>query len=152
MYCPTCGTAQTVELSYCSRCGADLTALTGRSKPKALEKSIETIIWSIVGVTLSSLGIMIAVMALMIGAEIAKGFIVLFMSVMFLVLLGIDGLFLWQLSRLRGRAKELGRAFQLGKNERRELGAHREQALDPGSVTENTTRVLEAQFDERRRN
>ena len=85
-----------MELSYCSRCGADLTALTGRRKPKALEKSIETIIWSIVGVTLSSLGIMIAVMALMIGAEIAKGFIVLFMSLMFLVLLGIDGLFLWQ--------------------------------------------------------
>jgi len=93
---------------------------------------------------------MLAVMALMIGAEISKGFIVLFMSAMFLVLLGIDGLFVWQLTRLRGRAKELARAFQLGNNATGELGASREHGLGPGSITENTTRVLGSQLDSRR--
>ena len=152
MYCPSCGAALTKEMSYCTRCGIDLSVIKGSSNSKSLEKSIESIIWSIVMATATVLGIMVAAMALMKGFKLGGEVVVLFMALMFLVLLGIDGVLIWQLLRLNSLAKEARSASQLERHEMKELGATREQALiEPRmSVTENTTRILEPTYEERR--
>jgi len=144
MYCPSCGAALTNELNYCNRCGLDLSVVKGSSNSKSLEKSIESIIWSIVLSTATVLGIMVAGMALLKGFQLGGAVVVLFMALMFLTLLGIDGVFVWQLRRLSSLAKEARRASQLEGPKTLELGAKREEAVvEPRmSVTENTTRIL----------
>ena len=152
MYCPACGAALTKEMSYCNRCGIDLSVIKGSSNSKSLEKSIESIIWSIVMATATVLGIMVAVMALMKGFRLGGEVVVLFMALMFLVLLGINGVLIWQLLRLNSLAKEARSASLLERHEMKELVATPEPALiEPRmSVTENTTRILEPTSQERR--
>jgi hypothetical protein len=152
MYCPSCGAALTKEMSYCNRCGIDLSVIKGSSNSKSLEKSIESIVWSIVMATATVLGIMVAVMALMKGFQLGGAVVILFMALMFLTLLGINGVLIWQLLRLNSLAKEARSASQLERDETRELDAKREQALiEPRmSVTEDTTQILEPTYVERR--
>jgi hypothetical protein len=152
MYCPACGVALTKEMNYCNRCGIDLSVIKGSKNSKSLEKSIESIVWSIVMATATVLGIMVAVMALMKGFQLGGTVVVLFMSLMFLTLLGINGVLTWQLLRLNSLAKEARSASQLERHETLELSAKREQALvEPRmSVTENTTRIFEPTYEERR--
>ena len=152
MYCPSCGAVLTEEMNYCNRCGIDLSVIKGSNNSKSLEKSIESIIWSIVLATATVLGIMVAVMALMKGFQLGGEVVILFMALMFLILLGINGVLIWQLLRLNSLAKEARSASQLERHEMKELGATREQALiEPRmSVTENTTRILEPTYEERR--
>ena len=152
MYCPSCGAVLTEEMNYCNRCGIDLSVIKGSNNSKSLEKSIESIIWSIVLATATVLGIMVAVMALMKGFQLGGEVVILFMALMFLILLGINGVLIWQLLRLNSLAKEARSASQLERHEMKELGATREQALiEPRmSVTENTTRILEPTPQERR--
>ncbi len=152
MYCPSCGATLIQEMNYCNRCGANLNVIKGSGKSKSLEKSVESTIWSIVGITLSVLGIMVAVMALMKGFGLSGEVVALFMALMFLILFGINGLFVWQLLRLNSLAKEARSASQLERDKAKELGAKREQMLDESrmSFTENTTRILEPTYEKRR--
>ena len=152
MYCPSCGAALTKEMSYCNRCGIDLSVIKGSSNSKSLEKSIESIIWSIVMATATVLGIMVAVMALMKGFKLGGEVVVLFMALMFLTLMGINGVLIWQLLRLNSLAKEARSASQLDRHETIELGAQRErELLQPRmSVTEDTTRILDPVYEERK--
>ena len=152
MYCPSCGAALAKDMNYCNRCGIDLSVIKGNSNSKSLEKSIESIIWSMVLATATVLGIMVAVMALLKGFQIGGEVVVLFMALMFLILAGINGVLFWQLLRLNSLAKEARSASQLAKNETLELDARREHALvEPRmSVTEETTRILDPIYEERR--
>lgn len=151
MYCPSCGAALPKEMNYCNRCGIDLSVIKGSNNSKSLEKSIESIIWSIVLATATVLGIMVAVMALMKGFQLGGEVVVVFMALMFLILLGTNGVLFWQLLRLNSLAKEARSASQLERHETPELGASREQALvERMSVTENTTRTLEPMYEERK--
>jgi zinc ribbon protein len=143
MYCPSCGAALTKEMSFCNRCGIDLSVVKGSSNSRSLEKSIESIIWSIVLATATVLGIMVAVLALMKSFELGEAVVVVFMALMFLILLGTNGVLFWQLLRLNSLAKEARRATQLEK--------HEQALLEPQmSVTENTRRTLEPTYEERR--
>ncbi|HVG30234.1 MAG TPA: hypothetical protein VM864_11075 [Pyrinomonadaceae bacterium] len=139
-------------MNYCNRCGIDLSVIKGSHNSKSLEKSIESIIWSIVIATATVLGIMVAVMALMKGFQLGGEVVVLFMALMFLILLGINGVLTWQLSRLNSLAKEARSASPLESRETIALGAKRERTLvEPRmSVTEDTTRILEPTYEERR--
>jgi len=152
MYCPSCGAPLAKEMNYCNRCGIDLSAIKGSHHSKSLEKSIESIIWSIVLTTATVLGIMVAGMALMKGFQLGGSVVVLFMALMFLTLMGINGVLIWQLLRLNSLAKEARSASQLEGHETTELGAQPEQALlQPRmSVTEDTTRILEPTYEERK--
>lgn len=153
MYCPSCGVALTQGLSYCNHCGAHLSIVKrDDGAPKSFEKSIESTVWAIVGVTATVLGIMVAVMALMIGAKLSREYIVLFMALMFLTLLVVDGVFIWQLLRLNRRAGEARYASQPERLDTKELDARREQALpEPRmSVTEDATQMFEPGYEEQR--
>lgn len=144
MYCPSCGAALSREMNYCNRCGIDLRVIKGGNNSKSLEKSIESIVWSMVLATATVLGIMVAAMALMKGFQLGGAVVILFMALMFLILLGVNGVLTWQLLRLNSLARE-ARSAQLERHESLQPGAKREQALvEPHmSVTENTTRILE---------
>lgn len=152
MYCPSCGILLTQKLNYCNGCGANLSIGKETVTSKSLEKSIESIIYSIVGITLSLLGIMVAVMALMKGFGLSGGVVVLFMALMFITLLVIDGLLVWRLSSLSSRAKKAKGASELASHAARELENDREQVLlEPKtSVKENTTQLFEPVYVERR--
>lgn len=112
MYCPSCGAALSREMNYCNRCGIDLSVIKGGNNSKTLEKSIESIVWSIVLATATVLGIMVAVMALMKGFQLGGAVVILFMALMFLILLGVNGVLTWQLLRLNSLARE-ARSAQL---------------------------------------
>ena len=112
MYCPSCGAALSREMNYCNRCGIDLSVIKGGNNSKTLEKSIESIVWSIVLATATVLGIMVAVMALMKGFQLGGTVVILFMALMFLILLGVNGVLTWQLLRLNSLARE-ARSAQL---------------------------------------
>ena len=151
MYCPSCGAALLPENNYCNRCGINLGVIKGSGKSKSLEKSVESTVWSIVGITLSLLGIMIAVLALMKGFGLSGEVVVFFMALMFLILLAIDGLLVWQLSRLNSLAKEARSAAQLERGKTLELDAKRQQLLvEPTmNIIENTTQILEPAYEKR---
>ncbi len=152
MYCSSCGSELKQKLNYCNSCGANLIITKAPDTSKSLDKSIESIIWSIVGITLSVLGIMVAVMALMNGFGLSGEVAILFMALMFLTLLGIDGLLVWQLRRLNSRAKKAKDESELAKHDAKEFDNAREQMLlEPKmSVTENTTQPFEPVYEERR--
>ncbi len=152
MYCPSCSAVLPQELSYCNRCGANLNITKGSDKSKSLEKSVEPMVWAIVAITATVLGIMIPLIALMKEAGLSGSIIASFVALMLLILIGIDGVFVWQLIRLNGRGKEAGSASQLERFDTKELGAKQQQALlEPRmSVTEDTTRMFEPTYEERR--
>ena len=152
MYCPSCSAALPQELSYCNRCGANLGIIKGSGKSKSSGMSVESMVWAIVAITATVLVFMIPLIALMKEAGLSGSVIASFVALMLLILIGIDGVFVWQLIRLNGRDKEAGSASQLERSDTKELGAQREQALpEPRiSVTEDTTRMFEPTYEERR--
>lgn len=151
MYCPSCGSALKQEMNYCNRCGTDMSVVKGVANSKSLEKSIESITWSIVMATATVLGIMVAVMALMKGFGLGAGAVVIFMALMFLVLLGVDGVLVWQLLRLKDISKEARSASALEGRDTKELSGGRERMLNEsrGSIAEGTTRELKPTYEER---
>lgn len=152
MYCSSCGAALPQQLSFCNRCGARLSSTKDGGRPGPGEKSAESVVWSIVGVTLSMLGIMIAVLALMKGFGLGTVAVVVFMSLMFLLLFGVDSILLWQLLRLRRLGKGVvGRASQSDGSDTKVLSAQPGHMLaEPrASVTEDATRLFEAAYEER---
>ncbi len=153
MFCPTCGTALAQELSYCNRCGANLSALKEGGASKSSGKSVESMVWAIVINTVSILGIMIAVMALMMSMRMSQGLITIFMSLMFLLLTVIDGMLIWHLFSFTNRARETAGATPPARFDTKELAAQREQQqlIDAReSVADETTRRFEPQYEERK--
>lgn len=152
MYCPSCGTALAQELSYCNRCGANLGVLKGGGDVKSSGKSVESMVWAIVINTVSILGIMIAVMALMMSMRMSQGMITIFMSLMFLLLTVIDAMLIRHLFSFTNRAREVADATPPARFDTKELTAQREQTLleSPKSLTDETTRRFEPQYEERR--
>ena len=152
MYCPSCGAALTDGLSYCNRCGASLSISKGNEASKSLENIVMSLVWAIVGVTITLAGIMLGSMPVMKEIGLPQGYILIFVGLMFLTMLAVDGLLFWQIFRLGGRNKEPRGASLVAKLDTNDFDAKREQQrLEPRvSVTENTTRNFEPIYDERR--
>lgn len=155
MYCPSCGTAMTEGLSYCNRCGANLSIIKAGGANPSPERPAEPIVWAVwalVVVTIALSGIMLGSMPVMRQAGLPQGFILLFVGLLFLTLLAVDSVLAFQLFRLTGRARESRGAAPLVKLDTNGFGPKREQAvLEPRmSVTENTTRNFEPIYEERR--
>lgn len=148
MFCHTCGTELTAGLSFCPRCGANLQPAKSL---KALSASTEMLnVWLFVN-TLCGFGIALGFMALMkeIGFDISL--IILFTLLVFLTVILIDAVFIWQLLHLR-------RDFQTAKeiNEAKESAATLTEAKTPlispipASVTELTTKNLDPVLETRK--
>jgi hypothetical protein len=153
MFCPSCGAEHALELRYCHRCGANLSGLIQpEGTPVSLAKPT-----LIIGVTLAvlTLGGFVALIA---GAQalapVVHGNDPLMAMIFFgmMVILTIDIFLLRQLTKLINAAlksdSSKGRhhqtAFPVAPSPLPR--ADTSQLLPAPSVTENTTRFFEAQY------
>ena len=148
MYCSSCGAATVRGLNYCNHCGAKVTGERSNTALKSPEVKPEALIWAMVAVLVFGfVAIMFLMMAMkMVGLN--TGQILAFTILSFLIMLVVEGVFIWQLlGRKRGTAdivlkeqttKELSEAQALGLPE------------PMPSVTEHTTRAFEPIYSERK--
>ncbi len=147
MYCPACGTRCDQLLSYCQNCGANLGALRIREGEKA-GTSIDTLVWVIVGTTITLLGMSLGTLVLMsdhgIDTRLGSAFVIL----SFVAWLVVEGVLIWRLTRLNKTGKELYSLPQPENLRTNSLPSPPARALHEAadsmpSVTEQTTRTLE---------
>ena len=153
MYCSSCGMAIKPGLSYCNHCGAELKAKQ-HGRARLSETSLESLVWAIASVTIVGLGAVIGLMAVLKEVlHFNDGLIIAFSLLGFLSFLGVDGVFIWVLLRVRMGEKEADAMPKEKKITRRELDEANARVLaEPAlSVTEHTTRTLES-ADRRRKN
>ena len=129
MYCSTCGSAVSPNLTYCNHCGARLSG--------AKEVKPETLVGAIAAVFIFGLGAIIFLMMAMkmvFGAEYLP-LVIAFTLLSFLIMLAVEGVFVGMLLRGKKGAKEAAR----------ELSEAKARVLPepPLSVTEHTTNLLE---------
>jgi hypothetical protein len=137
MYCSTCGSAVSPNLTYCNHCGANL------SGPKEVkpEKLLFFITANFVFGLVAIIFLMMA-MRMVFGPE-NLGLIIFFTLISFLIMLAVEGVFIWMLLGRKKGAKETAK----------ELGEAKARMLPepPLSVTEHTTRTLETVDIDRQR-
>lgn len=148
MYCPSCGSEVTSELSYCNRCGVNLKPLANQSggMPAKLVGATWAISLAVVLVTLGGFGLIFSLIITLIskGIPLSGGGMVL--TVFFLlVILAIASLLLRQLSRVLDVSELLSGAPQskqrsLSEKPVQQIAAPREPV---SSVTDHTTRMFE---------
>ncbi|HJQ68433.1 MAG TPA: hypothetical protein VKA70_05660 [Blastocatellia bacterium] len=129
MYCSTCGSAVSPNLTYCKHCGVNLSA------PKEVRP--ERLLFFMTANFVFGLGAIILLMMalkLVFGSE-NLGLIIFFTMISFLIMLMVEGIFIWMLLGRKKGAKEAPK--ELNEAEARMLP---EPAM---SVTEHTTRNLE---------
>ena len=147
MYCSSCGVVVAQGLSYCNHCGAKLSSVKGDSIIKSLEVKPESLVWGMVAVLVFGfVGIVFLMMAMkMVGLDVGQ--ILAFTILSFLIMLLVEGVFIWQLFRRKRGAEETGDTVQATK----ELDAAQARVLPEPvpSVTEHTTRAFEPIYRER---
>jgi len=151
MFCPSCGAESTIELNYCNRCGANLTAplsSTTEFVPINLTKPITIISLVVLFLTLGGFaGVLSA------ASEISRGgggkdlpMAIIFFGM--ITILTLDILLIRQLSKLIGAALSPNwfatkKQVAPAQNELR-YSRPATARLEPArSVTENTTRFLD---------
>jgi hypothetical protein len=142
MYCSKCGSTVSPNLSYCNHCGAKLSGEKGDGVSKTSEVKPEKLLFFMTAVFVFGLGAIIFLMMamkLVFGPE-NMGLIIAFTLLSFLIMLGLEGVFV---SMLLGRKKT-------DKEAAKELSEAKPRVLpEPAfSVTEQTTRSLETVFNE----
>ena len=130
MYCSTCGKAVTPGLSYCNHCGAKLNEAKGDN----ITKNLLFFMTAVFVFGLGAIIFLMMAMRMVFGPE-HLSLIVSFTLLSFLIMLAVEGVFVWMLLGRKKGAKEA--AKELGEAKARMLP---EPAL---SVTEHTTRTLE---------
>lgn len=152
MYCSSCGAAMARGLSYCNHCGAKLMGQGGDDAVKSSEVKPESLIWGMVAVLVFGfVAIMFLMMAMkMVGLNVGQ--ILAFTILGFLIMLVLEGVFIWQLlSRKRG-PQETADTLLSKEQTTKELYEAQARALPEPmpSVTEHTTRTFEPIYSERK--
>jgi len=137
MYCSKCGSAVSPNLTYCNHCGAKLNGAKGDSITKSSGVKPENLLFFITAVFVFGLGAIIFLMMalkMVFGSE-NMGLIIFFTLLSFLIMLGVEGVFIWMLLSRKKDAKEAAK----------ELSEAKARLLpEPAfSVTDHTTRTLE---------
>jgi uncharacterized membrane protein len=151
MYCSSCGVAVVQGLSYCNYCGAKLNGEKGDKAIRSSEMRPESLVWAMVAVLVFGfVGIVFLLMAMkMVGLDVGQILVFTFLS--FLIMLLVEGVFIWQLSRRKRGAEETGDTALSKQQATKELDAANARALsEPPSVTEHTTRAFEPIYSERK--
>lgn len=147
MYCSSCGRAVTPGLSYCNHCGARLAEAKGDGVARSSEVKPENLLFFITAVFIFGLGAIIGLMTVMkfvFGPE-NLGLTIFFTLLSFLIMLAVEGVFVWMLLGRKKAAKGAGGTEQLKKQTTNELSEAEARMLPEPvlSVTEHTTRTLE---------
>lgn len=142
MFCSSCGAAVSPGLSYCNRCGVELTA-NERGATKRSEASQESLVWALACVTIVGIGAIIGLMAVMKNVVQFNNDLILGLSLLtFLTFIGIDSVIIWLLLSPGVDARRMRRRQrQLTTNE---LNSKARELPEPSfAVTEHTTHTLE---------
>jgi hypothetical protein len=152
MYCSTCGVVVAQGLSYCNYCGAKVSGVKGDSIIKSSEVKPESLVWGMVAVLVFGfVAIVFLMMAMkMVGLNVAQ--ILAFTILSFLIMLLLEGVFIWQLLRSKRGSEKSGDTVLLKEQSTNELdAAHARVLAEPmPSVTEHTTRAFEPIYSERK--
>jgi ABC-type nickel/cobalt efflux system permease component RcnA len=152
MYCPSCGVVVAQGLSYCNYCGAKLNGEKGDNASKSSEVKPESVVWAMVAVLVFGfVAIVFLMMAMkMVGLNAEQ--ILAFTILSFLIMLLVEGVFIWQLLRRKRGAGERGDTTLSKGQATKELDAAQARGLPEAmpSVTEHTTRALEPVYKERK--
>ncbi len=152
MYCSTCGVAVAQGLTYCNYCGAKLGGSNGESDIEASHIRPESLIFGIMVIFIFGLGAIIGLMAVMKKVlDLDVGQILGFTFLAFLIMLLIEGVFIWLLLRGRRGTKERVDRVQKNGPATKDLDVARARELPEHmpSVTEGTTRAFEPIPNER---
>ena len=81
MYCQTCGGRLAQSLSYCNHCGANLSMSKVQGQAGTAGMAIDTLLWVIVGTTITLLGMALGALVLMnngaINERLGMAFVIL---------------------------------------------------------------------------
>jgi len=151
MYCPTCGARLAQALSYCNHCGANLNTLKVDHNAGTSETTTDTLVWVIVGTTITLLGMALGALVLMKGGAIDEGLGIAFVILSFVALVLVEGVLFWRLLHLNRVAQETRTLPQPEDLSTAELGpvsgrALHEPAESVPGVTEQTTRAFEPSY------
>ena len=154
MTCPTCGARLKRALSYCNHCGANLSSLKFDSGSESSETTTDTLVWVIVGTTITLLGMALGGMVLMKNGSIPEGLGSAFVVLSFAALVLVESVLLLRLLRVNKAARQARypdaaedfKTAELGESSPRVLEAPAESV---SSVTEQTTRALKPSHKER---
>ena len=130
MYCSTCASAVSPNLTYCNHCGAKLSEAKGDN----ITKNLLFFMTAVFVFGLGAIILLMMAMKMVFGAEYLP-LVIAFTLLSFLIMLGVEGVFVWMLLSRKKGAKEA--AKELSEAKARSLPA---PVL---SVTEHTTRTLE---------
>jgi hypothetical protein len=151
MYCQTCGGQLAQALSYCNHCGANLSPLKLQGQARAAETEVSTLVWVIVGTTITLLGMALGALVLMHDGAINERLGTVLVILTFLALVVSDGVLIWRLLQLNRRAEEMRTVPQMNELSHEKPNPVTQRALpeplEPvSSVTEETTRAFEPSY------
>ena len=151
MYCSSCGVVVAHGLSYCNYCGAKLNGEKGDEAGKSSELRPVSLVWAMVAVLVFGLVGIVFLMLAMKMVRLNEAIILAFTLFSFLLMLLIEGVFIWKLLRGTPRgAKPEAAGFKDPSTS--ELDAARVRVLSEPipSVTEHTTRAFDPIYSERK--
>lgn len=151
MYCQKCGGRLVQSLSYCNHCGANLSTLKLQGQAETTGMAIDTLLWVIVGTTITLLGLALGALVLINNGAINERLGMAFVILTFMALVVSDGVLVWRLLNLNRGVKEIRAAphlNDLSTEESNPLTARAlHEPLEPvSSVTEQTTRAFEPSY------
>jgi hypothetical protein len=152
MYCSSCGAAMVRGLTYCNHCGAKSTGQSGDNAVKSSEVKPEALVWGMVAVLVFGF---VAVMFLMMAMKMVgfnEGQILGFTLLSFIMMLVVEGVFIWQLLSRKRRTEGTAGTVLANEKSTKELYEAQGRVLPEPvpSVTEHTTRAFEPLYSERK--
>jgi len=161
MYCPSCGTELTQEMSYCNRCGASLKAIENQPAAPVQRVNATGAAWAIsiavAIITFGGFGMIFSLIRTIVsrGQSLNEEAVMLTIAALMAILI-VDFLLIRQLPRLFNLlpAKSEKEESQKSWRGRQELSGKPAPQIvaprEPGSsVTEHTTRTFEPVYRER---
>jgi hypothetical protein len=147
MYCPSCGSVLTQQMKFCNRCGSQLTTTKDKIElvkvfEKQMDKAMEGLFW----VTILGLGVIFGGSAILKKVQLSQWMIVAYMILSTAAFLSYFVLSVWQVRRLARNAEQANSVIPIDQPNTAELDPAKDFPVIEGviSVTENTTRTLEA--------
>jgi hypothetical protein len=142
MYCPSCGSALSRQVKYCTRCGAQ----TNQQEIKPVEKRLDEYHEGLFWITVFGLGVILGGAALLTRVlQFPRWMVIAYMVLSSAAFLISFGLHLREALRLSKSLKQAdGRAMATPRDTNKMLPAEgAAPGASPQSITENTTRSLE---------
>jgi len=150
VYCSSCGVSVAQGLSYCNYCGEKLSGAAVDSLSKSSEVRPASLLWGMVAVLVFGFVAIALLMLAMKMVGLNVGQIFAFTILSFLIMLLVEGAFIWQLWRSKRDSEATGDPALSKQQALKELAAAQARVLPEAmpSVTEHTTRAFEPIYRE----